>query len=105
MSTLKFQKDNIAYDTNFFKKRNVFLFLNFYLIFFLAALSLCCIVLAFSSCGERGLLFIAVCGLLLLWSMGCRHAGFSSTEVVAHGLSSCGLRVVERRLSSCGAWA
>ena len=33
--------------------------------------------------------------LLLLWSMGSRCAGFSS----------CGLRAVERRLSSCGAWA
>ena len=32
---------------------------------------------------------------LLLWSMGSRHAG----------LSSCGLRALERRLSSCGAWA
>ena len=37
---------------------------------------------AFSSCGERGLLFVAVRGLLLLQSMGSRHAGFSS----------CGLR-------------
>ena len=25
--------------------------------------------------------------------------------VVAHGLSSCGSRALERRLSSCGAWA
>ena len=33
--------------------------------------------------------------LLLLWSMGSRHAGFSS----------CGLRALERRLNSCGARA
>ena len=50
---------------------------------------------AFSSCGERGLLFVAVRWLLLLRSMGSRHTGFSScgsraSVVVAHGLSSCG---------------
>ena len=32
---------------------------------FLAALGLCCCARAFSSCGERGLLFVAVCGLLI----------------------------------------
>ena len=32
---------------------------------FLAALGLHCCVRAFSSCGEQGLLFIAVCGLLI----------------------------------------
>lgn len=38
-------------------------------------------VLAFSSCGERGLLFFVALGLLiavasvLLWSMGCRARG------------------------------
>ena len=54
----------------------------------------------FSSCGERGLLFVAVCGLLiavafLLRSTGSRRAGFSS----------CGSWALERRLSSCGAQA
>ena len=38
--------------------------------------------------------------LLLLQSTGSRCAGFSS---VARGLSSCALRALERRLSSCGA--
>ena len=32
---------------------------------FLAALGLCCCARAFSSCGEWGLLFVAVCGLLI----------------------------------------
>ena len=32
---------------------------------FLAALGLCCCTLAFSSCGEQGLLFVAVHGLLI----------------------------------------
>ena len=35
----------------------------FYL--FLAALGLCCCAQAFSSCGERGLLFVVVHGLLI----------------------------------------
>ena len=68
--------------------------------------------------------------LLLLWSMGSRHAGFSScgtqaqqlqhvgprvhrlqqlwcvgSTVVTCRLSSCGLRALELRLSSCGARA
>ena len=50
---------------------------------------------AFFSCGERGLLFVAVHGLLLLQSTGSRHVGFSS----------CGSQALERRLSSCGAQA
>ena len=32
---------------------------------FLAALGLCCCARVFSSCGERGLLFVAVRGLLI----------------------------------------
>ena len=40
--------------------------------------------------------------LLLLLSKGSRRAGFNR---VASGLSSCGLRALERRLSSCGAQA
>ena len=34
--------------------------------FFLAALGLRCCAWAFSSCGERGLLFIVECGLLIV---------------------------------------
>ena len=34
-------------------------------VLFLAALGLCCCVRAFSSCGEQGLLFVAVHGLLI----------------------------------------
>ena len=74
----------------------IFFFFNF-IYLFLAALGLPCCVRAFSSCGEWGLLFVAVRGLciaLLLWSRGSRHAGFRS----------CGLRAQEHRLSSCGAW-
>ena len=44
-------------------------FLNKFIYFtylFLAVLGLRCCVRAFSSCGEQGLLFVAVCGLLIV---------------------------------------
>ena len=41
-----------------------FFFLIYFIYFFLAALDLRYRTQAFSSCGERGLLFTAVCGLL-----------------------------------------
>ena len=44
---------------DFFVKINLFIYL------FLAALGLRCCTQAFSSCGERGLLFVAVRGLLI----------------------------------------
>ena len=37
----------------------------YFIYLFLAALGLCCCVRAFSSCGERGLLFTAVCRLFI----------------------------------------
>ena len=63
---------------------------------------------AFSSCGEKGLLFVAVRGLLIaVASLVAEHKalGTQASVVVARGLSSCGLRAPERRLSSCGAQA
>ena len=42
-----------------------FIFIFIYLFLFLAALGLRCCAWAFSSCGERGLLFVAVRGLLM----------------------------------------
>ena len=36
---------------------------------------------------------------------GARALGVWASVVVAHGLSSCGSRALERRLSSCGTWA
>ena len=50
-----------VYCSFFFKK--IFIYLFIYLSS--AALGLCCCVWAFSSCRERGLLFVAVCGLLI----------------------------------------
>ena len=68
--------------------------------YFLVALGLRCCAWAFSSCGERGLLFIAVHGLLIaVASLVVEHG------LQACGLSSCGSRALERRLGSCGTWA
>ena len=68
--------------------------------FFLAALGLHCFVWAFSSCGKRGLLFMAVLRLLIAVASHCR--GFSC-EAEALGMRTSA--VVVHRLSSCGSWA
>ena len=75
---------------------------------FLAALGLCCCTWAFASCGERGLLLVAVHGLLIVVASLCcraRALGTQASVVVACRLSSCGSLALERRLSSCGAQA
>ena len=41
------------------------IYMNIFFFFFLATLGLRCCAWAFSSCGERGLLFVAVCGLII----------------------------------------
>ena len=78
--------------------------LYFYFFKFLAALGLCCCTRAFSSCGEWGLLFVAVCELLIAVASRCgaRVLGSRASVVAARRLSSCGSRALERRLSSCG---
>ena len=60
----------------------------------MAALGLCCCVQAFSSCRERGLLFVAVCGLIVVASLcyGAQALGTRAAVVAARGLSSCGLQ-------------
>ena len=117
-------KQKFSFFFLFLKFFSYFIYFYFiYLLLFLAALGLCCCAWPFSSCGKRGLLFIAVCGLLSSWwllllqSTGSRHEGFGScgtraqqlwhtgSVIVAHGLSSCGSRALEHRLSSCGARA
>ena len=75
----------------FFKINLCILFIYFWLCW------VCCCAWAFSSCSERGLLFVAVCSLLIavvsvVWGTGSRRAGFSS-----YGAA--------RELSSCGVWA
>ena len=43
-----------------------FFLINLFIYLFLAVLGLCCCAQAFSSCGKRGLLFVAVRGLLIV---------------------------------------
>ena len=86
---------------------NKFIYFIILFLFYLAALGLCCCARAFSICGERGLLFLAVHGLLIGMASRCgaRALGVRASVVVARGLCSCGSRALERRLSSCGAQA
>ena len=71
-------------------------------------LGLRCCTQAFSSCSERGLLFVAVRGLLIAvaslvvkaWALGVW-----ASVVVVRGLSSCGSQALECRFRSCGARA
>ena len=85
------------------------LFLKFiYLIYlYLAVLVLHCCTWALPSCSERGLLFFAVHGfllwwLLLLWSMGSRHMGFSSCSMQAQQLWLAGSRAQAQQLWRTG---
>ena len=64
-------------------KPNNFFFLIYFIYLCLAALGLHCCAQAFSSCDERGLLYIVVHGLLiavasLVAEQGSTHVGFSS---------------------------
>ena len=66
----------------------IYLFIYLFIHLFLAVLGLCFCTRAFSSCGERGPLFIAVHGPLTV----------AASPIVEHRLRT-------RRLSSCGSWA
>ena len=63
-------------------EQNWWYFKDIFIYLFLAVLGLPCCAGAFSSCSERGLIFVATCGLLvavlLLWA-----------QALGHGLSSC----------------
>ena len=50
-----------------------FFFFNYFIYLFLAALGLRCCAQAFSSCGERGLLFVVVCGLIAVAFLVAEH--------------------------------
>ena len=72
----------------FFLKKITFIYL------FLAALGLRCCTQAFSSCGERGLLFVAARGFLTAVASRCGAwaPDARASVVVAHKLSTCGAR-------------
>ena len=65
-----------------YKKPNLNIKTQIFIYLFLAALGLCCCVRAFSSCGKRGLLFVAVLTLLIV----------VPSLVVEHGLQAHGLQ-------------
>ena len=79
-------------------RRIGYLFIYLFIYLFMDALGLCYCVRAFSSCDRWGLLFIAMCGLLiavamlLLWSTDSRHVGFSSCGTQAQSLWHAGSR-------------
>ena len=68
----------------------LFFFVNLFIYLFLAVLGLHCCTWAFSSCGERGLLFVTVRGLLIaMASLVVEHGlymGAHASVVVARGL-------------------
>ena len=85
---------------------------------FLAALGLRCCLWAFSSCSERGLLFDAVCGLLIavaspvveheLQVHGLQQLWHAGSVIVARGLQSAGSVAVAHGLrcsAACGIFA
>ena len=55
---------------------NIFFYKVIYLFLFLAVLGLRCYAQAFSSCGEQGLLFVTVHGLLLAVASPLAEHGF-----------------------------
>ena len=85
-----------------------FIFFKF-IYLFMAALGFRCCMRAFSSCGERGLLFVAVHGLLIvvaslvaehrLQMRGLQQLWHMGSVVMAHGLQCTGSVVVAHRLS------
>ena len=94
-----------------FKKFFKLIYLFIYL--FLAALALRCCARAFSSCGERGLLFVAVLRLLIavaslavehgVQARGLQQLWHMGSVVVARRLQSTGSVVVAHRLSCSAA--
>ena len=93
---------------------NIYIYI--YLInLFLAAWGLRCCVRAFSSCSERGLLFVVVHGLLIvvaslvaehgLQARGLQQLWHEGSVVVARGLQSAGSVVVAHELSCSAACA
>ena len=77
----------------------------FFFSLILAALSLLCCTRDFSSCSERGLLFIAVFRLLIAVASLFVEQGIQASVVAARRFHSCDLRVLECGPSNCGTWA
>ena len=72
------------------RSARLFFFLIYLIYLFLAALGLHCCVWAFSSCGEQGLLFVAVRGLLIVVASVCCRARALGTRALV--VVECGLQ-------------
>ena len=73
---------------------------------FLVSLGLHCCARAFSNCSEQGLLSSYSVQASHCSGFSCCSAwapGSQASVAVAYGLSGCGSRALEHRLSSCGA--
>ena len=72
---------------------------------FLAVLGFHCCMQGFSSCGERGLLLVGVCGLFIMVAPLVEHRlqGAQALAVGAHGLRSCSPWALDWGLNICGA--
>ena len=91
----------LRFQTSFPKVKELLFF--FCLFFFLAALGLCCCAWAFSSRGERGLLFFAMRGLLIaVASLVAEHRlqAQGLQWLWLAGFSSCGSRAQQLWLTS-----
>ena len=88
ISFLGLEANTLAFYVTLFFFNLILINLFFYIFYFLAVLGLRFCARAFSSCGERGPLFIAVRGPLII----------AASLVAEHRLQT-------RRLSSCGSWA
>ena len=104
-----------AHFQNYIKLHQFFKKFIYLINIFLAAQGLHCCMWAFSSCGQRGLLFVVVHGILIavaclvvehgLQTCGLRQLWHVGSVVVAHGLQSAGSVFVVHGLScsmACG---
>ena len=93
--------------TSFYNNPRIYLFTFKFLKFIFACvgsslLRVCFLQLQRARATLRCGAWTSPCGGFSCW--GAQALGARASVVVAHGLSSCGLHALERRLSSCGAW-
>ena len=79
----------------FFLNKFIYIFIYFWLRWVFVAARGLSLVAVSRGCSSLWCVGFSLPWHLMLQSMGSRHRGFSS----------CGTRALERRLSSCGAWA
>ena len=82
------------------------IFLNLFIDLFLVALGLCCSPWAFFSCGEQGLLFVALhCSAQVSLCSGFSYCGAQALDAQASVVAAFGLSNFSKWARSCGAQA